>query len=230
MSPFACIRSPDSADRRRVVARLGGADEVVVRAVEHLHHGLEARHVAVGEFARRQALLGRGLHHLDAVLVGAGEEEHVVAVEPHEAGDGVGGDHLIGVADVRLAVGIGDRGGDVIRLALETPSRVAARSVDEILCAQAVSAAVPSARSSFSRRSCARHRPCRAPSSSARFSCARPPSEEPCGAPFAWSPFGGVQPFWSRFSPSIRSCCRSSARISSFAKAAALFCRSRSSV
>ena len=53
----------------------------------------------------------------DAVLVGAGEEEHVVAVEPHEAGDGVGGDRLIGVADMRRAVRIGDRGGDVIGFA-----------------------------------------------------------------------------------------------------------------
>ncbi len=53
------------------------------------------------------------LHHLDAVLVGAGEEEDVVAVEPLEAGDGVGRDRLVGVADVGRAVGIGDRGGDV---------------------------------------------------------------------------------------------------------------------
>ena len=62
--------------------------------------------------------LRRGLLHLDAVLVGAGEEEHVVAVEPHEARDGVGRDRLVGVADMRRAVRIGDRGGDVIRLAL----------------------------------------------------------------------------------------------------------------
>jgi len=47
------------------------------------------------------------------VLVGAGEEIDVVAVEPHEAGDGVGRDRLIGVADMRRAVRVGDRGGDV---------------------------------------------------------------------------------------------------------------------
>ena len=62
----------------------------------------------------RDALLGRGLLDLLAVLVGAGEEEHVIAVEPHEAGDGVGRDHLVGVPDMRGAVRIGDRGGDVI--------------------------------------------------------------------------------------------------------------------
>ena len=48
------------------------------------------------------------------MLVGAGQEEDVVAVEPHEAGDRVGRDRLIGVADMRRAVRIGDRGGDVI--------------------------------------------------------------------------------------------------------------------
>ena len=38
----------------------------------------------------------------------------VVAVEPLEARDGVGRDRLVGVADMRRAVGIGDRGRDVI--------------------------------------------------------------------------------------------------------------------
>ncbi len=49
---------------------------------ELFHHGLEARHVALDQLARRQVFLGRRLQHLDAVLVGAGEEEHVAAIEP----------------------------------------------------------------------------------------------------------------------------------------------------
>ena len=99
------------------MARLGGADEIVVGAIEPLHHGLEARHVALDQFARRHVLLGRRLQHLDAVFVGAGEKEHVAAIEPHEAGNGVGGNGLVGVADMRRAVRISDRGGDVIGLA-----------------------------------------------------------------------------------------------------------------
>ena len=55
----------------------------------------------VGELARAQALARRRLHHLDAVLVGAGEEIDVVTVEPHEAGDRVGRQRLIGMADMR---------------------------------------------------------------------------------------------------------------------------------
>ena len=111
------LHAPPDRFRRPVVALLGGADEVVVRAIEPLHHGLEQRHVAVEQLPRRQAFACRGLLHLLAVLVGAGEEEHVIAVEPHEAGDGVGGDRLVGVADMRRAVRIGDRRGDVIGLA-----------------------------------------------------------------------------------------------------------------
>ena len=73
--------------------------------------------------------LRRRLLHLDAVLVGAGEEEDVVAVEPHEARDRVGRDRLVGVADMRRAVRIGDRRGDVVaRLAGGAGGRLARRS------------------------------------------------------------------------------------------------------
>jgi hypothetical protein len=47
------------------------------------------------------------------MLVGAGLEEDVAAVLALETRDRVGGDHLIGVPDMRAAIGIMDRGGDV---------------------------------------------------------------------------------------------------------------------
>ena len=95
------------------MAFLGGADEVVIGALEPFHHGLETRHVALGQLARRDAVPARGLQHLDAVLVGPGQEIDVMAVEPHEARDGVGRDILIGVPDMGRPVGVGDRRGDV---------------------------------------------------------------------------------------------------------------------
>ena len=97
-----------------MVALLGGADECVVRAIHSLDHCLEARHIAFDQLARGEFLADRGLLHLLAVLVGSGEEEHVVAVEPHEAGDRIGGDRLVGVADVGRAIGIGNGRGQVI--------------------------------------------------------------------------------------------------------------------
>ena len=64
-----------------------------------------------------EALARRGLLNFLAVLVGAGEEEDVIAVEPHEARNRVGRDHFISVADMRRAIRIRDRGRDVVRRA-----------------------------------------------------------------------------------------------------------------
>ena len=96
------------------MARLGGADELIVRGVQELRHLLETRGILVDELLGRDAFLSGGLRDLDAVLVSAGQEEHVVAVEPLEARDRVGGDDLVAIADVWRTVRIRDRGRDVI--------------------------------------------------------------------------------------------------------------------
>src|ERR1700730_1503324 len=104
---------PDG-DRRTMVALFGGSDEYVVRAVESLHHGLETRHVAFDQLRWGELLLRRSLQHFDAVLIGTGDEEHVVAVEPHETRDCIGRDRLVGMADMGRAIGIGDGRGEII--------------------------------------------------------------------------------------------------------------------
>jgi hypothetical protein len=100
-----------------LVPRFGGANELIVRGAQRLHHGPKDRRVAVGKLDRGQALLLGGLLHLKAVLVRSGEEEHALAVEPLEAGQRVGGDHRVGVADMRLAVRIENRRRDVEKVA-----------------------------------------------------------------------------------------------------------------
>jgi hypothetical protein len=97
-----------------MMALFGGADEYIVRAVEPFYHLLEARHVAFDQLRRSELLLRRGLQHFDAVLVGPGDEEHVIAVKPHEPGDCIGRDRLVGVADMGRAIGIGDGRGEVV--------------------------------------------------------------------------------------------------------------------
>jgi hypothetical protein len=47
------------------------------------------------------------------VLIGPGEEEGVITALAVVAGEDVGGDRLIRMAQVRLAVDVRDRGGDV---------------------------------------------------------------------------------------------------------------------
>src|SRR5215203_1814148 len=93
---------------------LSGADEVGVGNFKDARKVLEACGVAIREFAGPQALALSGLYHLETVLVGAGEKEHLAALEPAPAGDRVGRDHLVGMPNMRLTVGIGDRSGDVI--------------------------------------------------------------------------------------------------------------------
>ena len=69
--------------------------------------------------------LGRQRDRL-AVLVGAGEEEDVLAALAHVAGEDVGGDRRVGVAEVGLGVDVVDRRGDV-----EAHGRVSIVSADD---------------------------------------------------------------------------------------------------
>ena len=92
---------------------VGRADEEVVREVEPLGHLLEVDDVAVGQLAWRDALALGDLGDRLAVLVGAGEEEDLLAALAHVARDDVGGDRRVRVAEVGLGVDVVDRGRDV---------------------------------------------------------------------------------------------------------------------
>ena len=51
--------------------------------------------------------------HLLAMFIHSGHEQDIRTVKPLEAGDRIGGDALIGMADMGRAIGIGYRGRDV---------------------------------------------------------------------------------------------------------------------
>ena len=89
------------------------AHDVVGAGVQHVAHRLEFGRDAVDECLRRHAFARRGLLNLQAVLVHAGDEQGLAPVEPHEPLDRVGRDALVGVADMRRAIGVRDRRGDV---------------------------------------------------------------------------------------------------------------------
>ncbi len=95
---------------------VGGADEAVVGDVHELPQVEDA--AGAGDDAVYELLGGDAggfglFFDLLAVLVGAGEEHDVIACQPLVAGDGVGGDGAVGVADVELVGGVVDGGGDV---------------------------------------------------------------------------------------------------------------------
>jgi hypothetical protein len=81
------------------VAGLGGADEVVVGDVQPLPRVGELGGDLVGERLRRLAGGVGGLLDLEAVLVGAGEELHVVAQQPVPARERVADDRRVRVPE-----------------------------------------------------------------------------------------------------------------------------------
>ena len=95
---------------------VGGADEPVVGDVHQLPQITDAAravHDAIHEgLGGHAGFLGLGLDLL-AVLVGAGQEHHVVALQTLIAGDGVGGHGAVAVADVELVRGVVNRCGDI---------------------------------------------------------------------------------------------------------------------
>ncbi len=90
-----------------------GADEIVVRGVEQLAHLAELVGIALRQLFRRNAFRPRCLLHLLAVFVGAGQKENIHSIQALKACHGIRRNQLVGMADMRLAVRIGDRGGDV---------------------------------------------------------------------------------------------------------------------
>ena len=88
--------------------------EPVVRDVQPLAHRDEMRGHLVGKVARFAPEVACFLVDLEPVFVGPGLEAHVAPRHALETGDDVGGDGFVGMADMRLAVGVADRGGDVI--------------------------------------------------------------------------------------------------------------------
>ncbi|MOA29415.1 hypothetical protein D3C78_1504260 [compost metagenome] len=90
-----------------------GTDEIIVRGVEQLAHLAELIGIALRQLFRRNTFRPRRLLHLLAVFIGAGQEENIHSIQALKACHGVRRNQLIGMADMRLAVRIGDRGGDV---------------------------------------------------------------------------------------------------------------------
>jgi len=88
------------------MARLGRADESVIRDVERASHLGKARRVAIGERLHRNALAGSSLEHFLPMLISPCEEKDIFSLQPHEAGNRVGCQQFIGMTDVRRTIGI----------------------------------------------------------------------------------------------------------------------------
>ena len=106
-------RLPDRL-ARAVVIGIGGADKTVVGNVQNIEQFLEMARHFIRELTRRAADVAGFLGHLQTVFVGPCLEADFTAAQALEAGDNISRDRLVGMADMRLAIGIVDRGGEVI--------------------------------------------------------------------------------------------------------------------
>ena len=108
------LHSPPEVLARGIVVLVRGADEPVVADLQLVIHLLELGRVLIRKLSRGHTLLLSGLLHLLAVLVRAGLEPHVKAVQALESRHGVRGNRLVRVPDVRGPVRVGNRGGQVV--------------------------------------------------------------------------------------------------------------------
>ena len=96
------------------VPRFGGADEVVIGEVHQRREFTKIARHAGGEFPRRHAGRRRRLLYLLTMLVGAGQEAHIIAVEPLETSDDVARKRRVHVTDMGHIVHVIDRRRDVV--------------------------------------------------------------------------------------------------------------------
>ena len=95
--------------------RVGGADKLRIGNIEQLADALDLTCNLINVLLRRNAGFLRDFFDLLAVLIGAGQEIYIIALHSAEPGKRVGHDNFIGIADVRLARGIRDGSGQIIR-------------------------------------------------------------------------------------------------------------------
>ena len=94
--------------------RVGGADEFVIGGVHQIPDGLNLTGNLINVLLRRNAGCLGLLLNLLTMLVRTGLEVNIVTGHALVACDSVGQHNLVGVADVRLRRGIGDRRRDII--------------------------------------------------------------------------------------------------------------------
>ena len=97
----------------RLVPVFRGADKVIVGDAQFLKSILKRLRILIGPLLRRHSVLRGGLDNLGRMLIGAGQEEHIIATEPVIAGHNVGQRGGVDMPDVRAIVHIINRRGDI---------------------------------------------------------------------------------------------------------------------
>mmetsp|Transcript_15088 Transcript_15088/g.38259 ORF Transcript_15088/g.38259 Transcript_15088/m.38259 type:complete len:502 (-) Transcript_15088:134-1639(-) len=99
-----------------LVTIAGGADKVVVAAVQPLGHLLELGRVLVADGDRLEVLLLGRLCNLQTVLIAAGAKKHITSGKTKETSNAIGSDRFVGMAHVGVSIGVVNSCRDVERL------------------------------------------------------------------------------------------------------------------
>ena len=99
-----------------LVVLVRGADELIIGGVHQVPDPLNLRRSLVHKLLGRHPCGLSLLLDLLTVLIGAGLEKYISALGPLIAGNGVRQHDLVGIADMGLAGGVGDGGGNIIWL------------------------------------------------------------------------------------------------------------------
>ena len=92
----------------------GCADEVVIGVIQQFGEVAEVLADLIGKALRVDTCLFSRFLYLLAMFISAGQEHHVITIEPLEPGEHIAGKRGIGMADMWLVIHIIDRGRDVI--------------------------------------------------------------------------------------------------------------------
>ncbi len=111
--PLLIKTAKDFLDLNQMVL-IRGADEPVIARAHQIPDAADLRAGLVYKLLRAHALLDGTLLDLLPVLVGSGLEPDIITVRALIPCDRIRQNRLVGVADVRLAGGIGDGCGDIV--------------------------------------------------------------------------------------------------------------------
>ena len=99
-----------------LVARFRGADEIIIGKAERAGQVAEMLADLIREGLRVHPRIARGLFHLLAMLIRAGQEKYLMALKPPPTRQHIRRHRGIGMAHMRLVIDVIDRRGDVARL------------------------------------------------------------------------------------------------------------------
>ena len=99
-----------------MVVIIRGADKSIIGDIKFIEQIPEMARHFICQFARSHPQIARLLRHFQAMLIRPRLKTNLAPHQPLETGNDIGSNRFIGMADMWLAIGVVDCGGNVIRI------------------------------------------------------------------------------------------------------------------